>query len=564
MFGLGAAAGLSRNAATTVGQGNRRARDLSRDRLLVPSIRAAWSLGAPMLAMFAMLAGGCHAPASRGLSRTTEPARQIMPTASAQYVPTVESPSLLGTPRTEETALVALPAIDRMGDGRDGCRDAHEDRSEADSRTVTPVAHEGAMAARSVELERSGVDDVFAGQAELSLESLIDEVVNRNQSLQAMLAAWRAAAQRYPQAVSLDDPMLMSLLGPASFGKSNVNDSWMIDASQKLPWPGKRQLRGRVARAGTAAAYQEVGGLQLQLAEAATVAFFDYFEASRELELNAENIRRMREFRDIARAKYESAAVTQQDVLQADVELAELARRDVELVRMQRVAMARINTLLHREPDVPLPDAPRKVGEPRGLPEASLLHAAAIAQRPDLAALRARIRAEQVAVELACKEFYPDVGLIGRYDQFWEQPAQRAQVGMNMNVPLYRDRRRAAVREATYRVAQRRAEYEQRIDDTRNEVQSGYERVNESRQVVELYRQRIVPASGQNVASAETGYTAGRVDFLRLVEAQRQLIKLREDQYQAIADYHRRLAELQRAVGGPLPDAQTAEEVAPR
>ena len=42
------------------------------------------------------------------------------------------------------------------------------------------------------------------------------------------------------------------------------------------------------------------------------------------------------------------------DVLQAELELADLARRQLELARMQKVAIARINTLLRRWPDAPL------------------------------------------------------------------------------------------------------------------------------------------------------------------------------------------------------------------
>ena len=48
--------------------------------------------------------------------------------------------------------------------------------------------------------------DPFNGLAELSVEQLVAEVQARNPSLQAASAAWRAATERYPQVVSLDDP----------------------------------------------------------------------------------------------------------------------------------------------------------------------------------------------------------------------------------------------------------------------------------------------------------------------------------------------------------------------
>ena len=48
------------------------------------------------------------------------------------------------------------------------------------------------------------------------------------------------------------------------------------------------------------------------------------------------------------------------------------------------------------------------------------------------------------------------------------------------------------------------------------------------------------------------------LDFLRLLDAERQVNMQREMYYQAMADYHRRLAELDRAVGSSLPEATNA------
>ena len=52
-------------------------------------------------------------------------------------------------------------------------------------------------------------------QAELALPELIIQVQNRNPSLQAMAASWQAAAQRYPQVVSLDDPTFSAMAARA-------------------------------------------------------------------------------------------------------------------------------------------------------------------------------------------------------------------------------------------------------------------------------------------------------------------------------------------------------------
>lgn len=409
-----------------------------------------------------------------------------------------------------------------------------------------------------VEQLRIGEDDgLFAGQTELSLPQLMAEVQARNPSLQAMIFAWRAMSQRYPQAVSLDDPMFMAMMAPASFGSNDVESAYILQGSQKLPWFGKRDIRGQGAAAEASAAFQDVNDARLQVGQVTRIAYYDYFLVERQAELVRQNAQVMKEFRDSAQVKYENNQVTQQDVLQADVELTDTERRGIEVERMRRVAQARLNTLLRRPPAAPLPPPPSRLAVGAEPPNVGSLQQIAAMQRPDLAAIGARVRAEEAAVNLALKQYYPDAEFFGRYDSFW-QPAStqsdlRGQVGVNMNVPLYRRKLQAAVCEAQFRLGQRRAEFRQRQLDIQYEVQSAYEQVEESRRTARLYAEKYLPFAEQNLEVARTNYDVGKINFLFLAQAQRQLIDVREKYQQTLADYHRRMAELERVVGGSLP-----------
>jgi len=384
----------------------------------------------------------------------------------------------------------------------------------------------------------------------LSVDLLVAEVQARNPSLQAANAAWRAAADRYPQAVSLDDPMFTYMIAPTS-GLGGDNGGWMVQASQRVPWPGKRAARGSAASAEADAMQGDLGDTRLRLAEAARTAFYDYYLARREMELNAATRDLLRQFRDIAANKYQVGQATQQDVLQADVELAGLEGRRTELARDKHVAVARINTLLHREANHPLPLPPAKVAVPDSLPAVESLQEAAARSRPDLYAAQARIRSEEAKLALACKEYYPDVNLVAKYDAFMPDNIRPA-VGMDINIPIRNARRSAAVQEAENRIAQRRAEYDGRLDQVRYEVQSAIDQATQSGRIVHLYEEKILPAAQRSLESAQVNYTSGKLDFLRLLDAERQLYSQREMYYQAIAKYHRRLAELDRAVGEPV------------
>lgn len=412
---------------------------------------------------------------------------------------------------------------------------------------------------QSASMDGPDPDDPFREAESLSLDLLIAEVQARNPSLAAVQAAWGAAAQKYPQAVALEDPIFQSMYAPQSFtSNSNVQSSYYLGIAQKIPWAGKRGLRGQQANWEASAASHDVGETSLRLAEASRVTFLDYYLNERLRELLDSNTRAAEEFRNIANSKYEANQVTQQDVLQADVELAQLEQRKIELDQEREIAVARLNTLLHRRPDHPLPPPPQTLPQVAELPSASELRDFAVEQRPELHALAARIQAEQTAVELACKEFYPDFEFMGRYDRFWTDKEQRGQVGMNVNVPLNRSRRHAAVQERQFQVQKMRSELDQATDNIRNEVQAAWSRVQGGVRTVRIYDTKILPTANDNLSAARAGYTAGTLDFLRLVEAQRETIALREKHQMAIAELHRRWAELQRAVGGAVsmpPDA---------
>jgi len=401
--------------------------------------------------------------------------------------------------------------------------------------------------------------------AELSLSQLVADVQARNPSLQAMISAWRAAAQRYPQVVSLDDPMFSSMVAPASFDNDELESAYALQGGQKIPWIGKRAARGRQARAETASAFHDVRDSRLRLVAVTQTAYFDYYLARRQLQLNAQNVALVRQFRDTADAKYRANQVTQQDLLQADVELAELERRHIELDRMHLLAIARINTLLRMPPYAPLPPPLTKLDIPVRQFDLDLLQQEAAMRRPDLLSLAARVRAEQAAVDVAVKEYYPDVELVGRYDTFWQpEPMQgdlRGQVGVNLNMPIYRGRLNAAVREAMFQLSQRRSEYEQRLLDIQYEVVTAYEQLEESRRALRLFAERLIPAAEQNVAAARANYESNAASFLELATAQRQLVTLREEQEAALAMYHTRLAELERATGGPVPSTVPVEVI---
>jgi cobalt-zinc-cadmium efflux system outer membrane protein len=416
------------------------------------------------------------------------------------------------------------------------------------------------LGARHRELERSfsagaphassDQADPFAHAPELERERLVQEVLRRNPSLDAARQAWRAALERFPQVISLDDPSAGFGVAPRSIGSSAVRDGYKGELAQRLPFPGKLTLRGEVALASAEAAEYDYQALRRRLAEAASLLFDDYYVVARAIEINDIHTELLGELREAALARYAAGEAAQQDPLQAEVEHAHRLHDGAVLSSELRVTAARIDALLHRRADAPLPPPPPRLDPPASETlDPEMLVERALRERPELRAAEARVRGRRSGVALARREFLPDVTLVGAWEGLMQESQLRPVVGLSIDLPIRIERRRAALAEARAELSGAKSERSALEDEVRFEVTNAVLRSDESRHVLHLLDHRLLPAARDRVAAARAGYETGRNGFDALIEAERELRDAELDRERALADLSRRHAELQRAIG---------------
>ena len=298
------------------------------------------------------------------------------------------------------------------------------------------------------------------------------------------------------------------------------------------------------------------------MTEDAKNAFFDFHLVDRAIEVNEGALRLLAEFKQNAETRYRNGQVPQQDVLQADVEIGLQKERSITLNRMRKVAQARINTLLHLEPDLSLPPSLREIPLEIEKRNGEQLREEARANRPDLRSLEDKIRADDTAVQLARKEFSPDYEALAAYDSFWQgmDKQMQYQLGLRMNLPSQRSKRYAALAEAQSKLAQRKAERKKLEDQINFQVQEAFEQLKESTQIMELFKKTTLPATEANVREAQTSYISGKIPFLTLVEAQKEMYLARDRFYQAQAEAFRRKATLDRVTAN-VPTAEVVKSI---
>ncbi|HIF98040.1 MAG TPA: TolC family protein [Myxococcales bacterium] len=403
--------------------------------------------------------------------------------------------------------------------------------------------------------------ELFESSPYLDREVLIRAVLRRNPSIRSAHYAWKAAFERFPQETALDDPTAGLGVVPTSFGSSRVNDAYKIELSQKLPFPGKLSLRGEIALAEAEAARNDFEALQLRLATVASLLYDELYLVRRSLEINAQHIALLEEFLQISTIRYEAGKSAQQDPLQAEVELTHAVHREVVLETEQRIAIEQINLLLHRHLDVPLPRvSPELALPPAAEADPENLMALALHGRPELRAAEARVQGRASAVALALREYFPDLTLVGAYNTLWQEEDLQPFVGLRFDVPLQATRRRAAVEEAKARLKSAQSEYTSLEDEVRFSVQSSLHRLREAQHVMQLFGNRLLPASRDQVEAALAGYETGRNSFLTLIVAERNLRDTELGYEAARTNVSRRYAELQRAIGRTPGLAQDGEQ----
>lgn len=412
----------------------------------------------------------------------------------------------------------------------------------------------------------SGVSYANPSQADLSLSSsqLVAAVLAANPQMEVVEAIWQASVSRIEQESALDDPMLVHNMAPQTIGNQTIGFSQSTEVSQKISWPGKLRLRAEAAGFEADAANENMTTLRLVLSSTAKALFADWYYIHRAIEINRINQTLLAEFRDIAVTRYSTGSVGKQDALHAEVEIALLEHQAIVLERERRAILARLNTLLNRLPDEPIPP-PSKLTEISALPDAKALHDSALQARPELKELAARIQASKAQTELARRAFYPDLNLSAGYNSFWDRSEQRFILGVGINLPLDQGKRHAAEREARARMKQAEWNRIDRMAKIREEVQIAYERTDESMHVLQLYQNKLLPLADETLEAAIADYQAGRGDFLTLISSEKNRMQTQLQTEQALTDTHRHLAELEHAVGSiePLSVVGRREESQP-
>jgi outer membrane protein TolC len=385
----------------------------------------------------------------------------------------------------------------------------------------------------------------------LVLPELIQEVLARNPELVAARKQWEAASQRIMQARALDDPTLSVQLWniPQTFNVTQAQNT-IFGLSQSFPFPGKLALKGDVASRSAEMTEQAVRAKERELVTRLKQAYYDLFLAQKAVQIHHEQVELLRQFVEIATAKFRTGKGAQTDVLKAQVELSLLFQHLPVLEQRRETAEAMLNTLLDRDPAAPLGLAqePSQLSLEKPFDD---LHRLALNDRPELKAAELAVQRNEQSRALAQRQYYPDFNVaFQRFQNFQANDGFGAYVAMSIPFAFWtKPKYDAGVQEAAAAVSAARAQQHTLENLTRFQVKDLLAKLRATDQVATLYRTTILPQAEQSLDAARVGYRTGKAGFLDLIGTERALRGFQLEYFQALVDRQHRLAELEQVVG---------------
>jgi outer membrane protein TolC len=355
-----------------------------------------------------------------------------------------------------------------------------------------------------------------------------------------------AAAERVGPAGALPDPVLsFGLMNRPinGFGADEPMTMNQVQLSQDLPWPGTLGAMRREAASRADAHSHAAAEVEAALLAEVLDRYFSLAATDRTLVILSRNRDLLRDFFAVTTSRYQVGQAPQQDLLQAQVAVATMTEEIIVLRQERRADAARLNTLLGRGADAPVP-ALELPPLGAGPPSIDSLMAVASERRPAIRAAEARRRAATAGIEVARRERNPALMLGAAWNQ---RPAfdDMASLMVGVRLPVRPgSRQQPRVREMEARAAEADAAALDLVNRTWAELVEARAAVERARALGALYATAILPQAAAAVEAALSAYRVGQVDYSTLVESQMTVNRYEIALVRITAEYHQAVTRI--------------------
>jgi len=388
------------------------------------------------------------------------------------------------------------------------------------------------------------------------LSQLLAEAGTNNPQISAADHGVRAARQMAPQVATLPDPKFtyqqFSVGSPKPFaGYTNSDFVYIgVGASQEMPYPGKLRARRTVAERDADTKQAEVEVTKTSIADAVKADYLQLAYLQQTLGILRQNETVLDQLIQDATAHYQVGQGMQQDVLQAQVNRTRILKEITMHHQQMGEIQAHLKGLLSRDqgsPDIVTEDL---IETPLNRSSDELL--AMVKQtNPEIQVDASSIRKQDAQVASANREGKPDFEVGYLYENTDRKYRDYYMFTFDVRFP-----RKARVNAEIAAATEKRSESQQTLNahlqQQLAEVQAGYVKATSDEELLKEYREGLVPQSDAAYRATLSAYASNREPFIHVLSYFTDLLSLKLEYAQTLADHEAALAHLETLTGATL------------
>lgn len=379
----------------------------------------------------------------------------------------------------------------------------------------------------------------------VKLEDLIKVAIENNPKIKSAKLQWGKMLQKYPQAVSLDDPVVKY-----SYPVEKMNVDYEIMVSQKFPLPGKLGLEGKMKLQDADIAKNLYDKVVRDTIVEVKKSFYELYYLDNAIILTEKNKKVMEHFTDIGTTDYASDATSLNDVLKAQSQYAQVSYDLILLKEMRSAEMTKLNTILNNDPEylIGTPESPIVKTFDYSVEELYKM----ASENEEIKVAEAKIKREKIGVSAAKYKYFPEFELGLQYKDITKTSKDEMMVSLGVKIPLWFSKSSAVNKEARLNLEKSIQEKSAVNNDVRNKVKNTYFKIVNSDRLVKLYESSLIPQAKKSMEIAETWYKQGEGSFSGVLETQSIWFNFQLAYYRALSDYLKNISEMEKATGGAL------------
>jgi cobalt-zinc-cadmium efflux system outer membrane protein len=386
-----------------------------------------------------------------------------------------------------------------------------------------------------------------------SLRDLVQEAEQKNPQIAASLHGWQASQNVAKQVSAFPETQVsvqqFSVGSPRPFaGYSNSEFAYIgFGASQDIPYPGKRQLRARVAEHEADSMEAQTDSVRRMVVGNLKTVYFRVAYIQQSLGVLQKSDELLNQVQQAAEARYRVGQGNQQDVLKAQLQHTKILQEIAHHHQEEELLEAQIKQLLGRPQDSPDVIAETLTARSLSFSAPELLQKAS-EQNPDVRSKQASIQQQQTQVDLAHKNFRPDFNVQYNYQHTNGDTRDYYMATFGVRLPN-RGRQKAELAEAQQNQERAHRELDSESQRVLSEVKQQFVRAKTSEEQLKIYSDGLVPQSEATFQSALSAYQSNRQDFESLLSSFLDVLNLDLEYRNELVEHESALAELERLTG---------------